>query len=56
MLRPLAVLFAVIALVCMVVAIMGMVTGKPGARAGGWLRGLALACFAAAVVLNIAAH
>jgi hypothetical protein len=55
-LHALALVLAAIAVVSMVVAIAGMVTGTPGARAGGWIRALALACFAAAVVLNIASH
>ena len=40
----------------MVVAVAGMVTGRPGDRAGGVIRGLALLCFVAAVVLNVTAH
>ena len=54
--RVLAVVFAVIALGCMVAAIVGMVTGRPGDKVGGLLRVLAVACFAAAVALNVAAH
>jgi hypothetical protein len=37
-------------------AIVGMVTGRPGARAGWLLRALALAAFVGAVILNAAAH
>jgi hypothetical protein len=55
-LRALAVLFAVIAVVCMIVAIAGMVTGRPGARAGALLRAAAVVCFALTVVLNVLAH
>ncbi len=40
----------------MLVAVAGMVTGRPGDRAGWWLRAAAVVCFAAAVVLNVAAH
>jgi len=40
----------------MLVAVVGMVTGRPGDRAGGALRALSLLCFATAVVLNVAAH
>jgi hypothetical protein len=40
----------------MTVAIVGMVTGRPGDRAGWLIRALAVVCFAAAVVLNAAAH
>jgi hypothetical protein len=40
----------------MIVAIAGMVTGRPGARAGGVIRAVALLLFVAAVVLNVAAH
>jgi len=54
--RALAVVFAVIAVGCMIAAIVGMVTGRPGARAGGVVRAVALLCFAAAVALNVAAH
>lgn len=51
--RALAVVLAFLAVVCMIVAIAGMVTGRPGDRAGGLIRVLALALFVAAVVLNI---
>jgi hypothetical protein len=54
--RVLAALLALIAVACMTVAIVGMVTGRPGARAGGLLRALALLCFVGAVVLNVLAH
>jgi hydroxyethylthiazole kinase-like sugar kinase family protein len=54
--RALAVVFAVIAVGCMVAAIVGMVTGRPGDKLGGLLRVLAVLCFAAAVALNVAAH
>jgi len=55
-LHVLAILLAAVAVVCMVVAIVGMVTGRPGVRAGGWIRAAAVACFAAAVVVNVLAH
>jgi hypothetical protein len=55
-LRILALLFALIAVACMCVAIVGMVTGRPGDRAGWALRVAAVACFGAAVALNVAAH
>jgi hypothetical protein len=48
--------FALVAVICMTVAIVGMVTGRPGARAGGLIRVAAVLCFVIAVVLNIAAH
>jgi hypothetical protein len=48
--------FALIAVVCMTVAIVGMVTGRPGDRAGMLIRVAAVLCFAAAVALNVAAH
>ncbi len=54
--RALSILFAAVAVVCMILAIAGMVTGRPGARAGFLIRGLALVCFGAAVALNVAAH
>ena len=54
--RVLAALFALVAVICMTVAIVGMATGRPGDRAGVYIRIAAVLCFAAAVVLNIAAH
>ena len=54
--RALAVVFALIAVACMTLAIVGMVTGRPGDRAGVFLRIGALAAFVVAVVLNVAAH
>jgi hypothetical protein len=55
-LRVLAAIFALIAVAFMTVAIIGMVTGRPGNRAGFVVRAAAVLCFATAVVLNIAAH
>ena len=54
--RVLAAMFALIAVACMSVAIVGMVTGRPGDRAGLIVRAAAVLCFVTAVVLNIAAH
>jgi hypothetical protein len=54
--RALAVVFALIAVVCLIVAIAGMVTGRPGDRAGFAIRAAALVCFVIAVALNVAAH
>ena len=54
--RALAAGFALIAVACMTVAIVGMVTGRPGDRVGWLLRAAAVLCFATAVVLNIAGH
>jgi hypothetical protein len=48
--------FALIAVICMTVAIVGMVTGRPGDRAGLLLRAAAVLSFVIAVVLNVAAH
>ncbi|HUA69773.1 MAG TPA: hypothetical protein VMA96_01775 [Solirubrobacteraceae bacterium] len=56
MLRVLAAVFALIAVGLMTVAIVGMVTGRPGDRAGLIVRAAAVLCFVTAVVLNIAAH
>jgi hypothetical protein len=56
MLRVLAAIFALIAVICMTLAIVGMVTGRAGDRAGFALRLAALLCFGAAVGLNVAAH
>ena len=54
--RVLAAVLALVAVVCMMLAIAGMVTGRPGDRAGFALRALALLCFGAAVALNVASH
>jgi hypothetical protein len=54
--RALAAVLAAIAVACMSLAIVGMVTGRPGERLGWVIRALALLCFAAAVALNVAAH
>jgi hypothetical protein len=54
--RTLSILFALAAVVCMIVAIAGMVTGRPGARGGLLVRIIALVCFGTAVGLNVAAH
>jgi hypothetical protein len=54
--RALAILLAAVAVVCLIVAIAGMVTGRPGARGGLLVRIIALVCFGAAVGLNVAAH
>ena len=56
MLRVLAAVFALIAVILMTVAIVGMVTGRPGDRAGFVVRAAAVLCFVTAVVLNIAGH
>jgi hypothetical protein len=55
-LRILALLLALVSVACMSLAIIGIVTGRPGDRAGWLLRVLALACFGGAVALNVAAH
>jgi hypothetical protein len=55
-LRVFAALLALIAVGCMMLAIVGMVTGRPGDRVGYLLRVLAVVCFGAAVALNAAAH
>jgi hypothetical protein len=51
-LHALAVVFAVLAVALMILAIAGMVTGRPSARMGWVVRVLALLCFAAAVALG----
>jgi hypothetical protein len=56
MLRVLAALLALVAVGCMAVAIVGMVTGRPGDRAGWALRAVAVLCFGIAVALNVVAH
>jgi hypothetical protein len=55
-LRALAALLALGAIVCMSLALVGMVTGRPGDRAGTWLRIGAVMLFGAAVALNVASH
>jgi hypothetical protein len=52
-LHVLAVAFALIAAACIIVAIAGMATGNQSGRTGLLVRLLALACFIAAVVLNV---
>ncbi len=54
--RALAILCALAAVVLMVVAIAGMVTGRPGDRAGVLVRAAALILFGAAVALSVASH
>jgi hypothetical protein len=54
--RVLAVLFALVAVVCLIVAIAGMATGRMDARRGTAIRMVALASFAIAVVLNVISH
>jgi hypothetical protein len=55
-LRIFALLLALVAVGCMSVALIGMVTGRPGDRMGWVLRAAAVACFGGAVALNAAAH
>lgn len=56
MLRVLAAILALGAVTCMMVAIIGMVTGRPGDGAGWWWRAAAVFLFLGAVGLNVAAH
>jgi len=51
--RAAAVLFALVAVVCLVVAVAGMATGRMDARRGTSIRIVALVSFAIAVVLNV---
>jgi hypothetical protein len=51
--RVIAAVLALIAVILMTVAIAGMVTGRPGDRAGVYIRIGALLCFVLAVVLNV---
>ena len=55
-LRLFALVLALAAVACMSLALVGMVTGRPGDRAGWALRAAAVACFGGAVALNVAAH
>jgi hypothetical protein len=50
-LRIAAAVLALIAVACMTVAIVGMVTGRPGDRVGYVVRAVAVVCVAGAVVL-----
>lgn len=54
--RALAAVFALIAVGCMSLAIVGMVTGRPSDRTGVFLRMGALLTFVIAVVLGVAGH
>jgi hypothetical protein len=54
--RALAAVFALITVALMSLAIVGMVTGRPGDRVGGLIRALAVLSFSIAVVLNVIAH
>jgi hypothetical protein len=54
--RIAAVLFALVAVVCLVVAVAGMATGRMDARRGTSIRIVALVSFAIAVVLNVISH
>ena len=56
MLHALAIAFAVVAATLIILAIVGMVTGRPGDRAGVVIRALAVLCFVTAVALNVAAR
>ncbi|MDQ6835902.1 MAG: hypothetical protein M3016_06905 [Actinomycetota bacterium] len=55
-LRVFSVVLAAVAVVCMVVAVAGMVTDRHTPRTGYLLRAVAVLCFAGAVALNVAAH
>ncbi|MGZ4183878.1 MAG: hypothetical protein ACXVUE_05065 [Solirubrobacteraceae bacterium] len=54
--RVAAVLFALVAVVCLIVAVAGMATGRMDARRGTAIRVVALVSFAIAVVLNVVSH
>jgi hypothetical protein len=54
--RVVAAVLALATVILMTVAIAGMVTGRPGDRAGVLIRAGALLCFVAAVVLNVASR
>jgi hypothetical protein len=56
MVRALAIVLAAVAAGCMAVAIVGMVTGRPGGRTGYVLRGVAVVCFGGAVALASSAR
>jgi hypothetical protein len=52
--RAIAAVFALIAVACMSLAIVGMVTGRPSDRTGWALRAAAVLCFAITVTLTVA--
>jgi hypothetical protein len=54
--RIAAALLALVAVACMSLAIVGMVTGRPGDRAGYFIRVAAVVSFGLAVLLNVLAH
>ncbi len=54
--RIAAAVLALIAVGCMSLAIVGMVTGRPSDRAGYVIRVAALLSFGLAVLLNVLAH
>ncbi|MHB8692858.1 MAG: hypothetical protein ACYDHH_16600 [Solirubrobacteraceae bacterium] len=56
MLRAFAIVLCVVAVGCMVAAIIGISTGRPGVKAGWVLRTIAVVSFGAAVVLTAIAH
>jgi hypothetical protein len=55
-LRVLAAVFALIAVACLSLAIVGLVTGRLSNRTGFALRLVALLSFGVTVALNVAAH
>lgn len=54
--RVAAALLAVLAVALMILAVVGIVTGRPGDRAGLYIRLAAVLAFAGAVVLNVASR
>lgn len=54
--RALALVLGLAAVGCLSLAIVGMVTGRPGDRVGWALRVAALACFGGAVALTATAR
>jgi hypothetical protein len=55
-LRAVALIAALGAVACMSLAMVGMVTGRPGDRAGMWLRIATVALFGVVVAAGLAAH
>jgi hypothetical protein len=55
-LRALSIALALVAVVCMIRAIAGMVTGDQTPRHGFVLRLAAVVCFGGAVALNVVVH
>jgi hypothetical protein len=50
--QAVAATLALVAVACLLIAVKGMITGRPNDRTGGALRAAALVSFIAAVIVN----